>query len=105
MSPETIELTLRVQEVLADSRRVFRQTAENFKLTQELRKRAERAMLGLDTLLHAWPPSEMQIADWYRPTAQASFWLPGNQLRHVTDPAQALPRLEHEPGHPGSQFR
>jgi hypothetical protein len=39
MSPETVELTLRAQEVLADAARVRRQTAENLRLMRGQRER------------------------------------------------------------------
>jgi hypothetical protein len=58
MSPETITLTLRAQQVIAESRRVCRQTAENVRLTEELRERAEEAMTGLEQLLPAGLPPE-----------------------------------------------
>jgi hypothetical protein len=57
MTPETIALTLHAQEVMADSKRVCRETAANFRLTEELRKRAEQAMLGFEELLRAGSPS------------------------------------------------
>jgi hypothetical protein len=58
MSPETIEITLRAQEIMADSARLYRQTAENFRLTEEIRKRAEEALLGFEQLLQAGLRSE-----------------------------------------------
>jgi hypothetical protein len=93
MSPETIELLLRAQGIIADSQRVSRQTAEltwhgqrvkgdaarvyleieaRSRWTEELRKRVEQAMAGSDTILRAAPPSAHAVADQDRPIAQGS---------------------------------
>jgi hypothetical protein len=91
MSPETIKLTLRAQEVVTESRRVCRQTAENLRLTEELIEQAELSMLGYERLLEARPPSEMQIADWYGPAAQASFAHPATTAESVQEPTRPTP--------------
>jgi hypothetical protein len=93
MSPETIELILRAQEIIADSQRVSRQTAEltwraqrvkgdparvyremeaNSRLRKELRKRVEQATAGSETILRAASPSAQTVAVRDRPIAQAS---------------------------------
>ena len=53
MSPETIELTLRAQEVLADAARTCRQTAENLRLMREQKEKLVDAAQEFEEAAHA----------------------------------------------------